>query len=410
MGEGRPAEAADGDFSVPDPAAMRVVTWLLTVGVRHGDIPALIEAYAHHLREAGCPIERMTLHVRLLHPQIRAVTYIWRVDRDGIEQINREHGIELTPDYRQSPISAIIDGGVEGIHVPLERTAPPYPYPVLHDLWDQGFRDYTAMALVGANGRRNAVTFATRHPGGFSAADLGMLYGALPALSVLLEARALRLLATTLLNTYVGPAAGQRILDGDIRRGSGMTLSAVLWYCDLRGFTPLADRLEIGALIALLNGYFEIMGGAVQRRGGEVLKFVGDALLAIFPIGAGNGPDELARQCAEALAAADEAMAGMTSLNAQRAAWGQPLLGAGIALHVGDVLYGNIGAPDRLDFTVIGPAVNLVTRLEGLTRALDRPLLTSAAFAAACPEGGLRSLGLHAVKGLQDPVEVFGRD
>ncbi|QJE74373.1 adenylate/guanylate cyclase domain-containing protein [Aerophototrophica crusticola] len=388
--------------------AAPVVAWLLAEGYHLSTAPTLLEGFLAHLRALGLGIDRCSLNVRLLHPQIRGITYTWRSDRDGVEQVNREHGVEHTPGYKTSPIAAIMEDGSEGIRVPMGRVPPPYGFPIVDELAAEGFTDYAAMPLLFSNGRRNVFSVATRRPEGFTTDELALLYASLPALTVLLETRMLRLLASNLLNTYVGPGAGQRILDGDIRRGSGLTIGAVLWFCDLRGFTVLADTLPIGQLIALLNNYFEIMGGAVQRRGGEILKFVGDAILAIFPLDPAGGDADRAAKCALAMGAAEEAMAGMEAVNAERAAWGIPQLGAGIAMHVGDVLYGNIGTTDRLDFTVIGPAVNLVTRLEGLTRTLDRPLLTSAEFAAAWPGDRLKSLGYHPVKGLKEPVEVFG--
>lgn len=395
----------------PSPRAARAMAWLLTAGSESANLSDLLTLLAGHLRDVGAPLDRMTLHIRLLHPQIRSLIYVWRSGEPAVEVIERKHGVELTPAFRNSPIAAITEGGAAGVHVPIGRVPPPYPFEILDELKEQGFTDYAAMAMTFSSGRRNVATFASRAREGFSTDDLTLLYDILPALSSLVEVRALRLLTTNLLDVYVGREAGQRILNGDIRRGTGLTVSAVLWYCDLRGFTGLADRLPIDQLIALLNNYFDIMGGAVARRGGEVLKFIGDAMLAIFPVGEGDG--EVRHKCALALDAAEEAIAGMRRINAQRAAWGQPQLGAGIALHLGDVLYGNIGATDRLDFTVIGPAVNLVTRLEELTRNLDRQLLTSAEFAQALADSdradALTSLGQYPVKGLGYQVEVFGR-
>ncbi|CAK0752537.1 hypothetical protein CCP1ISM_4770001 [Azospirillaceae bacterium] len=182
----------------------------------------------------------------------------------------------------------------------------------------------------------------------------------------------------------------------------------MLWYCDLRGFTSMSERLPREDVVAILNSYFEVMGEAVQSRGGEILKFVGDGMLAIFPLDgptAGGPAGSIATGLA--LDAGRDAVAGLARLNAERSAWGQPTLQCGIGLHLGDVMYGNIGAANRLDFTVIGPAVNLVTRIEGLCKRLDRPLLTSAVFAACCPSP-LLSLGFQPVRGLTEPVEVFG--
>ncbi len=404
--------AIPGEASAPPPPTLEAVAaptvqWLLTEGRRHMALPDLVGAFGAHLRERGVPLDRMTLHVGLLHPRLRGMTYIWYADRPAIETLQREHGIEQNPEFRTSPIYTIMEEKADGLRVPIARVDQ-HPFPIIAELKADGITDYTAMPLVFASGRRNVATFATRAADGFETEALTLVYDSLPALTVLLEALTLRLLATDLLNIYVGPDAGARILSGDIRRGTGVTITAVLWHCDLQGFTPLSERLALTELIETLNAYFEVMGGAVENEGGEILKFIGDAILAIFPIPPGAAPQEVARTCRRALKAGQAALAGMETLNGARGAAGRPLLGSGIALHLGDAMYGNIGAPDRLDFTVIGPAVNLVSRLQGLTRRLQQPLLTSATFAGACPGLPLKSLGFQPVKGVAEPVEVFG--
>jgi adenylate cyclase len=339
----------------------------------------------------------------MLHPQIRGISFFWFAGRDKVEEIEREHGTELTPEYLSSPIAAIIDGGADAMRYRIEMLEPPYPYAILGDLKVMGATDYVAMPMRFSTGRVNVATWTSDRPGGFTAEQLTLIYDVMPALSTVLETMALRRLAVNVLDTYVGRDAGSRILSGDIRRGTGETLRAVLWYCDLRGFTSLADRLPLSDLIALLNGYFEIMGGAVQERGGEILKFIGDAMLAIFPLPEGADSDA---KCHDALDAATDAVHRMEARNRELQTWGLPNLKAGIALHVGDVMYGNIGAPDRLDFTVIGPAVNLVSRIEGLCNRMNRRVLTSEPFSRACLPR-LVSLGFQPVKGLKEPVEVF---
>jgi adenylate cyclase len=205
------------------------------------------------------------------------------------------------------------------------------------------------------------------------------------------------------MNTYVGERSGAHVLAGQIQRGSGEDLNAVIWFCDLRGFTRLADRLPRSDLIKLLNDYFEIMCNAVRAEGGEVLKFVGDGMLAIFEM---KDAVEAAARAEAALRAARAAIDATRSHNAARRVAGQTEIKFGIALHLGEVSYGNIGAPDRLDFTVIGPAVNHANRLEKLAGELGRPLLASASFAGAAP-AGLQSLGLHRLRGVAEPQEVF---
>ena len=224
-----------------------------------------------------------------------------------------------------------------------------------------------------------------------------------PGVAVNLEVQALRFTARTLLDTYVGRQAGARVLDGAIRRGMGETIRAIIWLCDLRGFTSLSEQMPRDELIELLNEYFGSMCAALDANGGEVLKFIGDALLAIFPI---LDDDDQPSVCARALAAAENAQAALAAVNAARADAGEARIEYGIALHVGDVMYGNIGGENRLDFTVIGPAVNLAARIEGLCRDLGRPVLLSASFVAA---SGLAAqhLGAFALKGLSAPQQIY---
>jgi adenylate cyclase len=385
------------------PGKEALIDWLLQEGCKEQSIGELLDALCGRLVGAGVPLWRASWQMRMLHPQIRGISFFWWRDRDGIEEIERPHGTELDPAFLSSPLAAIINGGAGAMRYRLEHLESPYPYPVLEEFKDLGGTDYVVMPMRFSTGRINVASWASDRPGGFESDQLALIYDVLPALSAVLELMVLKRLAVNVLDTYVGRDAGARILNGDIRRGTGETLRAVLWYCDLRGFTPLADRLPLEDLIGLLNGYFEIMGGAVQARGGEILKFIGDAMLAIFPLPDGTDADA---RCRDALNAAEDAMRQMELRNRERRAWGQPILQAGIALHIGDVMYGNIGAPDRLDFTVIGPAVNLVTRIEGLCRELGRSVLTSAAVAGTCGDR-LVPVGHHPVKGLREPVPVF---
>jgi adenylate cyclase len=247
------------------------------------------------------------------------------------------------------------------------------------------------------------ISAATRQPGGFTTNELALIDALTPYMARLTDIQALHYLSTTLLETYVGTDAGRRIMIGNIRRGSVETIRAVIWLCDLRDFTRLSDTLPSGDLVALLNDYFDCVGPPVRERGGEILKFIGDAMLAIFRF-----DDEGSRSaaCRNALDAANEALGLVDDLNARRAETGADPIGVGIALHLGDVLYGNIGAADRLDFTVIGPAVNLAARIEGLCRPLGERVLMSDAFAKASG-GAHRSLGSHELKGVETAQTVF---
>jgi adenylate cyclase len=385
-----------------------LTTWLLTEGRAQHSSAELLAGFSRRLVATGVPVWRLHCHVLMLHPQLRGTTLLWYADRPGVAVIERPHGSEFQDEYRLSPIAAIIDQGAPGVRERLETQAPPWRYPILGELKAQGVTDYLALPVRLTVDRLGSLTLATCRPGGFSDDDLKRIEGAMPALGVLLENLEVQRLAARLLDLYVGRDAGARILSGDIRRGTNASLTAALWYCDLRGFTALSERLAREDVVAMLNGYFEVMAEAVQSRGGEILKFIGDAMLAVFPLGeaAIDGP-AAALVTALALDAARDAVAGLARLNAERSAWGQPVLYCGIGLHFGEVMYGNIGAINRQDFTVVGPAVNLLTRIEGLCKRLERPALASAAFAARCPHP-LDSLGFQPVRGLAEPVEVFG--
>jgi adenylate cyclase len=383
----------------------RLAGALLHAAAGSQGLPDLMAALAHAMRREGLPVTRFGLQLMTQHPTIRATTLYWYAGPpERLERFDRPYGTELLPQYSLSPIAAIIERGEGEIHLPMARLAPPWAYPVQADFAAQGVTDYLAVPLDFTVGRLGVLTVLTDAPDGFAPQRLDTIRGVLPLVTVLFEREAQKQRAESLLNTYVGRRTGARILAGEVRRGTGATLNAVLWVSDLRGFTALSDRLPREELIALLNNYFEIQGNAVEEAGGEILKFIGDGMLALWTLD-GEDPAATARA---ALRAALAAIAGMRALNTERADWGQPWLGCGIALHVGDVMYGNIGAPDRLDFTVIGPAVNLASRIEGLGQPLGRQLLASRAFADAAGASGLVPLGLHRVRGLDAPVEVLG--
>jgi adenylate cyclase len=272
---------------------------------------------------------------------------------------------------------------------------------VLKEYVADGCTDYVMMHLPFSDEGRHAIAFATDRPGGFTEAELRFVDAMLPHMARQSELLTLRYLTTTLLDIYVGRNAGERVLTGQIRRGSGETIRAVIWLSDLRGFTSLSDRLPRDALLALLNGYFDCVGGAIEAAGGEILKFICDAVLAIFPLGARY---DLAATARAALAAAEKARAGLAEL---RKLPGGEALDFGMALHVGDVMYGNIGTAQRLDFTVIGPAVNMTARLESLAASLGEPILVSAEIASAIGAASLVSVGRHPLKGMAAPVEAF---
>jgi adenylate cyclase len=275
-------------------------------------------------------------------------------------------------------------------------------YPVLHDLRADGVTDYFVAPLHFSSGEVHFSSWATRQPGGFTDAEIEAIERVIPPLARIGEIRAWYRVAGNLLTTYIGKNAGERVLAGHIRRGDTETIHAAIWLSDMRGFTTLADTLPPQQLVDLLNRYFDCQVPAIHEHDGEVLKYMGDGLLAIFPIGAERDFQTI---CAAALAAG---MAARDNIAALRVADDGPGLRFGLALHVGDVLFGNIGSGNRLDFTCIGPAVNLAARLEKLAGRLGRTILASQDFVDHCGYDGLQPLGRFAVAGFAAEQTVFG--
>jgi adenylate cyclase len=366
------------------------------------DTRSVIGELCQRLLATGFPLWRLFLSIRTLHPQVATIGYRWRRGESLPSETPREHGIDREEVYLRSPIKLIHDGTSE-LRRRLADPATPREFPVLDDLATEGATDYLIVPLRFSSQRVNAVSIATDRPDGFSDAELARFKNLTPLLALVLEIKETQRLASTLLDTYLGHDAGRRVLGGLVQRGDGITLAAALWYCDLRSFTATTEPLPRDQIIALLNDYFACMVGAVQRHGGEVLKFIGDAMLAIFPIADDLDRD---RACLAALAAAEDALADLDDLNKQRRADGKAVLEADIALHSGAVMYGNIGAPDRLDFTAIGTAVNLVTRLERMSEELGQRLLASARFASPCGSK-LVSVGHYRLRGFSQPQEIF---
>jgi adenylate cyclase len=386
-----------------------LIHWLIAVG---WDIPEAIElvaALARTMNRAGMPVARLRISLRTLHPQFIGIAYTWHRATDAVEVVRPPHAILLDEAYMRSPLAAIYEGA-GAIRRRLDTTDARLDYPILVDLKAEGATDYVAMPLRFADGRISALTLASDRPGGFFVDELAMVYEALPVLSRICEAHALRMTVQTILDTFLGPASGERVLNGLIRRGDYEDIHAVLWYSDLRNSTGLADRLPRRAYLKLLNDYFDCTAGAVVDRGGQILSFIGDAVFAIFPIGASDRAVEdspaYAAAIAAATAAAEESLVRLADLNTTRRQSARPPLAVGVALHVGDVSYGNIGVEQRLDFTVIGPAANEVARLAALCKSLDRPILVSAALARATPMAFV-SLGVHHLRGVRTAQEVF---
>jgi adenylate cyclase len=315
--------------------ARPIVAWLMdqerTMAAR---LAFLFDRFARRLRDADLPVTRASLHIQELHPQLSARSLVWDWDSGGTVELGHEYSIQSRDMYLASPVRAIREGGGP-IRCRLERPDCALDFPILGDLKARGLTDYSIRPLVFSGGTRNAVSIATDRPGGFSDLDLAVLDAILPAFAAVTELQQLRRTARDLLSTYVGPNTGERIFSGEIRRGQGEVIHAAVRYCDLRGFTALSETEPLEEVIALLNDYFDRMAEPVVARGGEILKFIGDAMLAIFPCEASDSA--ACDACDGAVAAAEAALANVETLNQARAAQGKAPVDCGVAVHLGKV-------------------------------------------------------------------------
>ena len=382
-------------------AGGHVGRWLLREGAHIGSIVEMFDELCWRLVGDGLPLFRATLHMGTLHPQIQTIGARWLRPLNIIEEYRILRGSEATEEYLRSPIRATTERGAT-FRRRLTEDIPEYP--LLNKLRNSGVTDYFALALNRSFRRFPVVTWATDRPAGFTDSEIAALEDINPALAAVVEPRAVRRITENLLDTYLGPQAGRRVLAGQIQRAEGEQLRAVIMMTDMRGFTALSDRLPGAEVIELLDDYFDAIVTPVSARKGETLKFMGDGVLAVFPAA---DDDDFSEASVQALEAALEGLERLGTINKARRQAGQPEVRIGIGLHLGEVIFGNVGAADRLDFTVIGPAVNLASRIEGLTKRLFRPILVSSAFARICPRP-LVSLGFHPVRGLFEPEEVFG--
>jgi adenylate cyclase len=359
------------------------------------------------LLAAGLRFERATFHLGTLHPQVLGSTAVWNLQRGTCNELRVNVHIRETSDFLLSPLRPVID---ERASVRLDPREPNTTarFPMMERLAEEGYTDYWAFPIPHGQSFHSAMTVATCSEGGLSPEATSALRKLLPALALNLDIVALGRIAQNVLAAYVGERSAKRVMEGAIRRGSGEMIDAIIWVSDMRNYTGLSDRLPGEEMIRLLNAYFERSVEAVQRNGGEVLKFIGDGMLAIFPV-----TDSASAQVAAkaALRAGRDALASISLLNG---AQGDTLdialdwrpLNLGIAFHRGPVFYGNIGARDRLDFTVTGPAVNIAARLEAMSKTTGRHLLFTDAVAQLLDEPADR-LGTLSLSGVREKIAIF---
>lgn len=379
------------------------VDWLVQRAWRPKSLSDSVQQLADVLVANGLPLWRLRILIRTLNPQLFGLAYTWQRDTPEVTEFQIPHESLHSPQYLNSPFALIL-AGQGGVRRRLEGANPQLDFPVLEDLVKEGATDYVAMPLPFSDGQINSITFVSDTPGGFSTHHLGQIYEVLPNLGRQLEIHAQRVSSLTLLRTYLGRNAGERVMNGSVKRGDGEELHAVIWFSDLRNSTALADALPRDEYLATLNEYFDSVAGAVIENGGEVLKFIGDAVLAVFAI---KEPEVSPQEaCRQALQAVQDARERLNAVNQEREASGRQPLAFGTGLHRGSITYGNVGTSRRLDFTVIGPAVNEASRIEAMCKSLNEPVLASSAFAQYVP-GELKSLGRHVLRGVSAEEEIF---
>lgn len=379
----------------------RITNWLIDGAWSSQEPAEMIADFCERLVAAGLPLRRFGIFIRTLHPEIFGRNFIWRQGEE-VEIGAVEFDILNTPEFAASPLRIVFEQGVEV----RGRTDDPESerFPFVNDMRSEGATDYIAVPLPFLDGSVHATSWVTRHPGGFGDDHIAAIRSIVAPLARVAEIISLRRTAEMLLDTYVGNRAGARILGGQIRRGHNDTMQAAIWLSDLRGFTALSDRLPAETVVEILNQYFDCQVTAIRGHGGEVLKFMGDGLLAVFPIDEYVG--DAAHVCTRVLEAARESRASVEAL-AFPVGDVVERFRFGVALHVGNILYGNIGGGNRLDFTCIGPAVNLAARLEKITGRLGRTVVASESFAHVCREGW-HELGEFPIAGFSRAQRVYG--
>jgi adenylate cyclase len=388
LGDNQLETGRDGNITGP------LVDWLMREAGLIPNPEDFTRAVARKMNENGVAVSRMAVLIWSLHPMIAGKNYIWRAGNDEVQVNTPSYDIHQFPGFLNSPLQHVSQGR-GGVRQRLADTDAASRFPIMDELRAEGATDYVAMPMPFSDGRTNVLTLTTDHPDGFTTENLGLVYECATVISRYYEVFMQRENAQALLETYVGKRSGARVLGGEIRRGDGEEIDAAVMFCDLRGSTRLEQDLPRAAYMELLNAFLDITSTVVDAHGGEVLKFIGDAVLAVFPAGADGAA---ANACALAAArAVVEAMAA-DEITAQTS--------CAIGIASGRVTYGNIGSSTRLDFTVIGLAANVAARLCDACKSQGQAIMVTDAVAEA--QTGLTDLGLVALRNVSAPVHSFG--
>lgn len=383
--------------------------WLLGDAINEESMLSLAESLAWRMVAAGIPVDRATIHAGTLHPQLAGFAWGWQKSDGLCDEIVVKAMNTQTDAYLKSPLRPPIEEG-RAMYIDATDPANQRDYPIIAELAAQGITRYAALPLpkrIGAK-RFDVATIATSAPDGFTEEQQAQLDRILKYLSLHVHRHVARRIAENVLNVYLGHNAGRQVLDGSIARGAGQPINAVIWCADMRGFSELSENFPAAEVNLLLNGFLDQLVSAVTAQGGDVLKFMGDGILAVFPFSDDKGERDAANA---AMAAADKALRNLEAFNANpppevAAIAGRKPLRCGIAMHTGEVFFGNVGGQDRLDFTVVGTAVNETARLEQLTKRVMRPVLLSEQVGRQL-DIALDDCGEHELKGFARPVRVF---
>ena len=377
-----------------------LIDWLLREAASIATPEGLTAALVEKLTEHGVAISRFAVMIWSLHPQIMGRNYVWEKDTGKVTTFAPGHEIHDHPAFQNSPLLHV-SRGLGGVRQKLDDAHFSDRYSVMKDFKNKGATDYVAMPLRFSDGRTNVLTMTCDHPDGFTTANLGLVYECALVIGRYYEVFTQKENARSLLETYVGKRTGARVLGGEIRRGDGDDIDAAIMFCDLRGSTRLEETLGRAAYIKLLNQFFETISTIIQDHDGEVLKFIGDAVLAVFPASAGA---EIA--CTQALQSAREIVDRLAALTDEKDAYHCE---CAIGIAFGQVTYGNVGSRERLDFTVIGRAANIAARLGDYGKTIDHRIVVSSEVARPCAVAGsdMIDLGLVSLHNVSRPVACF---
>jgi adenylate cyclase len=382
-----------------------LINWILEEGRTGDDLGAIVSGLSERLVARGIPLCRVSVSMPTIDPTAALLRFLWSRDK-GLASHALSPEDTYGASFRRSPIFDLLKRGLDRARWNLEDPDVVRRFEVFEELRASGMTEYAVRFVLFSEGRTalrgTVLSMVTDRPGGFTDGDFEAVDRIVPALSIVAYRIGLSHVATEILGAYLGPQTGANVLRGMIRRGDSRSISAALLLADLRGFTALVDRMPGKEVVGWLNQHLECVGDAVAERGGEVLKFLGDGLLAVFAADR-IGAD---RACSEAVSAAVDACNRNAALSARRTAEGGPALDINIALHFGEVIYGNIGTARRLDFTVVGPAVNEVSRMEALGKVLGREVLLSQSIARRCGHPVV-SLGSYELRGTTGMREMF---